>query len=553
MKKHNIYIVAMTALLALAGCDKNNFTRIAGEITIDARIGDMTKVSYDGASTSFTAGDKIAVYAWTGSADAVPATRTVNGIRNTLGNDGKWAPETQMLWKNASDPHFFLGVYPAKDITDFTADTFTLDPGDYTAGDLLIATNFGSGNAGLKTSDGAVKLDFDHAMAKLIVNLKFRSEYEAVPDVSAVTATAKDTATVNYLTKEITATGTSSAVVIPAAATAAAGYALSFSGLQVPQAGVKIVTLTIDGKDYAYNSSTDIPLVAGKYTTLGLVIGKNKVELASVTVDDWGLDVITAFGQAEVTGPRGTPLTIEAIEDGTKVQFMILGTSTAITLPQYRCFDGTKWTQWHGNYASGQDIVLAKAGDMVQFRGYNKTYSDPPTICKFMFDKDCYVYGNIMSLVDGNGFSTNITLTERATFMSLFMYNEHLKSHPTKPLVLPATKLKASCYAEMFRGCTGMTIAPELPATKLEDYCYEGMFSGCSNLSSLTCLATENLGAWACLRDWLKGAGTADGCERKLYVNPGMLGVGTGSDDGQWNLEDSGADGKRWTLAKYQP
>ena len=251
MKKHNIYIVAMTALLALAGCDKNNFTRIAGEITIDARIGDMTKVSYDGASTSFTAGDKIAVYAWTGSADAVPATRTVNGIRNTLGNDGKWAPEPQMLWKNASDPHFFLGVYPAKDITDFTADTFTLDPGDYTAGDLLIATNFGSGNAGLKTSDGAVKLDFDHAMAKLIVNLKFRSEYEAVPDVSAVTATAKDTATVNYLTKEITATGTSSAVVIPAAATAAAGYALSFSGLQVPQAGVKIVTLTIDGKDYA--------------------------------------------------------------------------------------------------------------------------------------------------------------------------------------------------------------------------------------------------------------------------------------------------------------
>ena len=298
MKKNNIYLAAAAALLALAACNKE-LAPEAGDITIDASIGAMTKVSYDGASTSFTAGDEVSVYAWMGDATAVPDTRVVDGVRNTLGTDGKWTPATQMRWRTVTDAHYFLGVYPAKDITDFTADAYTLDPAAaaYTASDLLIATNL----TGVKASDGAVALNFDHAMAKLDVNLKFRSQWDATPTVSSVTVTAKKTATVNYLTKAVTATGDASAVDIPAAATAATGYALSYSGLQVPQTGMTTVTVTIDSKEYVYESTTDIPLESGKYTTLGLIVGKDKLELGSISVTDWEAGTTLPDGDAMLT------------------------------------------------------------------------------------------------------------------------------------------------------------------------------------------------------------------------------------------------------------
>ena len=42
------------------------------------------------------------------------------------------------------------------------------------------------------------------------------------------------------------------------------------------------------------------------------------------------------------------------------------------------------------------------------------------------------------------------------------------------------------CYAYMFRGCTGLTQAPDLPATTLAKYCYASMFRGCSKIKLST-------------------------------------------------------------------
>lgn len=292
MKTHIIY--ASVALLAIAACTKENSTlQENGEITIEASIGTPTKVNYNGNATTFTSGDQISVYAWMGDATAVPATRVVNGVKNTF--DGtNWTPEKQMLWKTVSDPHYFLGVFPTKEITDFTADPYTLNPEAYTASDLLIATNL----TGVKATDGAVVLTFDHAMAKLNVNLKFRSQWATTPDVTSVTVKAKNTATVNYLTKTVTATGDASAVNIPAASAVASGYKKSYSGLQVPQTGVKEITVTIDGKDYVYTAQEDIPLEGGKYTTLGLNVGKDAITLGTISVVDWQEGTILPDGDA---------------------------------------------------------------------------------------------------------------------------------------------------------------------------------------------------------------------------------------------------------------
>lgn len=153
--------------------------------------------------------------------------------------------------------------------------------------------------------------------------------------------------------------------------------------------------------------------------------------------------------------------------------------------------------------------------------------------------KDVYVYGNLLSLVFSS-FSNKTDLTGCAdgVLEGLFCLgyegnelNPHIKNHPTKDIVLPATTLSNGCYMAMFSGCTGLTRAPELPATILSEDCYHrmfehsgltqapvlpaatligqcygGMFDHCSNLNYVRCMATdlgENNGEMAC-GDWLK-------------------------------------------------
>ena len=178
-----------------------------------------------------------------------------------------------------------------------------------------------------------------------------------------------------------------------------------------------------------------------------------------------------------------TPLTLEAREAGAKVTF---------TFSEYKASgdveystDGTSWS----TYTGGTAITLNSAGDKVMFRGNCQTYDQ----CNISCDKDCYIYGNVMSLISSTGFATATELTEGDTFKDLFKGNEHIVNHDSKPLSLPATKLTRSCYAHMFEGCDNLKTAPVLPATKLADNCYESMFKACNNLNTAPDLPATKL------------------------------------------------------------
>ena len=292
-------LLTVSALLLLSGCNKAFDPVDAGSITVEAGIGAMTKVTTDGVVSSFEEGDKIAVYAWTGSAAAVPSERAVDGVVNTLGSDGKWAPASKMYWKPGSDAHYFLGVSPVRTISDFTADAFTLTADD-AVNDLLFAKRL----EGLTPGTTPVALTFEHAMARLTVNLKVRNEIGASPVVT-VAVTAKSGATVNYLAQAVTATGDAAARSLTAAASAPTGYTHSFSGIQVPQEGVRTITITVAGQNYVFEAGEDIPLASGHHTTLGLILGKDKLELSGVSVSDWGDGDALAAGTAAATKING--------------------------------------------------------------------------------------------------------------------------------------------------------------------------------------------------------------------------------------------------------
>ena len=169
--------------------------------------------------------------------------------------------------------------------------------------------------------------------------------------------------------------------------------------------------------------------------------------------------------------------------------------------------------------------IPISAGDKVSFYGNNSSYDESHISVEYT---NCYIYGNIMSLISSTDFAMTTTLTERDVFREFLMGENLLLNHPSKKLLLPATTLSVCCYMEMFYGCTGLTSAPELPATTLAggcysamfgactgltsspvlpaetlvEGCYENMFFNCSNLNKVTCLATDISADW-CTANWL--------------------------------------------------
>ena len=168
------------------------------------------------------------------------------------------------------------------------------------------------------------------------------------------------------------------------------------------------------------------------------------------------------------------PLTIEATDDATTVTFE----NKAAGPVTYR-IDGGAANTISSN--SSEDIDLS-AGQTVAFYGDNASYyTFSYGYSHISCDKDCYIYGNVMSLISSTDFASVTTLTGEKNFSNLFETSDskHLLSHPTKDIVLSATTLSDYCYASMFKGCSGLTKAPDLPATTLAQYCYNRTFSGC--------------------------------------------------------------------------
>lgn len=299
--------LAAAALLA-AGCGHNEDTpsEVAKYITVNTSIGQMTRVATDAdGSQRFEANDQISVYAWTGKATEVAVSSlVVNNSINTY--DGTaWTASPQMLWADQESGHYFIGIHPAKKsiasvVTELTADDYTLNAADQKASDLLVATNL-KGLSATTAPGGMVDLTFDHVMAKLIVNLNFRSQWGGTP--TAVSVTAQDVATnakVDYLHKAVAADASSKeGISLPALATPQAGYALSYASIMVPQSGFSKITVTINGSDYTYTHSGEIKLEGGKYTTVNLTVGRDRIELGDVTVNDWQQGDVIDGGEAD--------------------------------------------------------------------------------------------------------------------------------------------------------------------------------------------------------------------------------------------------------------
>ena len=164
------------------------------------------------------------------------------------------------------------------------------------------------------------------------------------------------------------------------------------------------------------------------------------------------------------------PLCFEAIESGT-INISHVGSL------QYNK-NNAGWTSCSGD-------VAVTPGDKVFFKGTGcLVYDDDiDSYTYFHINFKGYLYGNLMSLLDPDNYST-LTVPPTDFYAGGLFQNAKILSHPNNELVLPATALTNDCYYGMFSGCTELTRAPELPATELAAQCYYGMFQGCTKLTT---------------------------------------------------------------------
>ena len=287
--KTKYYIFALAAMtMTLGSCsDSENTTGTEApkSITVSTSIGKMTRITTDEkGAQAFSEGDEISVYAWTGSADKVPAAaeRVVNNAINKL-TDKVWVATPQMLWKNNLDQHYFIGIYPTKNVDNLTADTYTFNAENQLASDLLVAVNV-KGLSYTKDAKDAVKLDFTHVMAKMVVNLTYKNQWGGTPTVkNVVVSDAAKEATINYLTKAVTPTATAKADFEVPATVANTQYV----SVLIPQNGIQKLAITIGDKTFIYDNGTPFNFESGKITTINLEVGRDQVILDEVKISDW--------------------------------------------------------------------------------------------------------------------------------------------------------------------------------------------------------------------------------------------------------------------------
>lgn len=286
--KKNYFLLTLAAMtLALGSCSNDNNengSEASKYITVSTSIGNMTRIATnDKGAQTFTEGDEISVYAWTGDPGVAPAVgkRVVDNAINKL-TDKKWVATPQMLWKNNVEKHYFIGIYPSKSVENLAADNYTFNVDDQTASDLLVAVNI----KGLSYNDDAkdpVQLEFTHVMAKMVINLTYKNQWGGIPNVkSVVVADAVKEATVNYLTKAVTPAAAKSNFELPVSVANA-----KYTSIVIPQNGIQKLTITIGDKNFTYDHKSPFKFEGGKITTINLEVGRDQVILDEVKISDW--------------------------------------------------------------------------------------------------------------------------------------------------------------------------------------------------------------------------------------------------------------------------
>ena len=172
--------------------------------------------------------------------------------------------------------------------------------------------------------------------------------------------------------------------------------------------------------------------------------------------------------------------TIESLQDSNEIKMQRSGSPDNPIL-SYSLDDGETWTTT--TISGTVTFGTINAGQKIIFKGNNKTLETAwNSYNYFNATKQFKVYGNIMSLFNGDDFKTNYEFNNSVTHHCAGLFRTTYIVDASN-LILPALTLCSSSYNGMFRGATNLVYGPKvLPALNVPTDGYSSMFEGCTGL-----------------------------------------------------------------------
>lgn len=247
----------------------------------------------------------------------------------------------------------------------------------------------------------------------------------------------------------------------------------------------------------------------------------------------------------------GQYFTIQSLQDGNDI-YMIPPETNHKTV-QVSMNGGFSWTSvLLVDVNDGTLLGTLNNGGLMLVKATGRL-GDSSNSYSFKTTKQFNVFGNILSLTNGDDFVGDVAVNYDYEFRRLFKNCTGLIS--AENLVLPsvlqrsafwamftgctslvnapqltATRMQYGCYQSMFNGCTSLVNAPALPATTLASSCYNGMFQGCTSLVNAPALTATTLATY-CYSHMFYGCTSlvnapqlpattlTDSCYSQMFVN----------------------------------
>ena len=268
-------------------------------------------------------------------------------------------------------------------------------------------------------------------------------------------------------------------------------------------------------------------------------------------------------------------LTIELIDSGS-ILWKMLGSGASYTI-EYSKNEGS-WTSVTSDTAGVS--ITGVSGDKFRFRGNNLYYNNGVTTSSSYKDNysffdipptvRCNIYGNIMSLINGDNFvGTGLSAANIGAFVEIFKPSNLTNGNgiiDAENLILPVGNV-IGCFRAMFAGsrqmtkapkvvnitnvsgatykcyymfqyCSSLETAPFLPATSANNYDYQYMFSDCTSLISCTSLLTSP-------------TFTSSGICFRMFRNITSSGTLYKNSSASWT-KGANAVPNNWTITNYQ-
>jgi len=295
MKAKYLSMAAIALMGALASCQSDDDFTVArpdNAVSVNFSVGSLqattrsNAVATDDTQRQFNQDDQIAVS--TNDQEAVL-------FQCTSTEDQTWAeavPNKFLLW--TQNTLTFSAYYPVTTGTSMT--TFTV-PTDQSSEAKIALADYMTRQQNISRPEGGsdIQMQLERKMARVIVRISgFGSQY------------FDDQKTVSNVRIYSEASGiadgnpTGSSTEIQPYAQGDGGQGSTYTALVVPgygDSGARFIQLT-DGEGSTLRVKGIPELEAGNSYTFNLVVGKNRIEVASVTVQDWTTGETLAGGQA---------------------------------------------------------------------------------------------------------------------------------------------------------------------------------------------------------------------------------------------------------------